>query len=197
MNNNIDFKDLWKKQTISPPDIDELFSNLNQFKKTSLRKLILSNVLLIGTSAFIIFIWYYYQPQLITTKIGIVLIILAIVIYLFVYNQLLPSLKTIDNKLSNNKYLQNLISIKRKQQFLQSTMLNLYFILLSSGICLYMYEYTSRMTTFWAIFAYALTLAWIGFNWFYIRPKTIKKQQNKLDELISKFESVQQQLQDE
>lgn len=197
MDNNIDFKDLWKKQTLSPPSIDELFLKLNQFKKSSLRKLIISNVLLIATSAFILFIWYYYQPQLITTKIGIVLTILAMVIYLFIYNQLFPSLKTIDNKQNNNEYLQNLISIKTKQQFLQSTMLNLYFIMLSSGICLYMYEYTSRMTTFWAIFAYAITLAWIGFNWFYIRPKTIKKQQNKLDELINKFESVQQQLQDE
>lgn len=196
MDNNIDFKDLWKKQTLSPPSIDELFLKLNQFKKSSLRKLIISNVLLIATSAFILFIWYYYQPQLITTKIGIVLTILAMVIYLFIYNQLFPSLKTIDNKQNNNEYLQNLISIKTKQQFLQSTMLNLYFIMLSSGICLYMYEYTSRMTTFWAIFAYAITLAWIGFNWFYIRPKTIKKQQNKLDELINKFESVQQQLQD-
>lgn len=197
MDNNIDFKDLWKKQTIIPPNIDELFSKLNQFKKSSLRKLILSNVLLIVTSAFILFIWYYFQPQFTTTKIGIVLIVLAIVIYLFVYNQLFQSLKTIDNKQSNNEYLQNLISIRTKQQFLQSTMLNLYFIMLSSGICLYMYEYTSRMTIFWAIFAYAITLAWIALNWLYIRPKTIKKQQNKLDELISKFESVQQQLQDE
>lgn len=197
MDNNIDFKELWKKQTISSPGIDELFLKLNQFKKSSLRKLIISNVLLIATSAFILFIWYYYQPQLITTKIGIVLTILAMVIYLFVYNQLFPSLKKIDNKQSNNEYLQNLISIKTKQQFLQSTMLNLYFIMLSSGICLYMYEYTSRMSTFWAIFVYAITLAWIGLNWFYIRPKTIKKQQNKLDELIRKFESVKKQLRDQ
>lgn len=197
MDNNIDFKDLWTKQTISPLNTDDLFSKLNLFKKASLRKLIITNVLLIATCAFIIFIWYYYQPKLMATKIGIVLCILAMVIYLFVYNQLFPSLKTLDNKQSNMEYLQNLISIKTRQQFLQSTMLSLYFIMLSSGLCLYLYEYTLRMPAFWAIFAYTITFAWIGFNWFYIRPKTIKKQQGKIDDLISKFENVKRQLQDE
>ena len=197
MDNNIDFKDLWTKQTISPLNTDDLFSKLNLFKKASLRKLIITNVLLIATCAFIIFIWYYYQPKLMATKIGIVLCILAMVIYLFVYNQLFPSLKTLDNKQSNMEYLQNLISIKTRQQFLQSTMLSLYFIMLSSGLCLYLYEYTLRMPTVWAIFAYTITFAWIGFNWFYIRPKTIKKQQGKIDDLISKFENVKRQLQDE
>lgn len=196
MDNNINFKDLWTKQTVSPPNTEDLFSKLNDLKKTSLRKLIITNVLLIVTCAFIVFIWYYYQPQFMTTKIGIVLTILSMVIYLFAYNQLFPSLKTIDTKQSNTDYLQNLISIKTKQQFLQSTMLSLYFVMLSAGICLYMYEYTSRMPVFWAILTYVITLAWIVFNWFYLRPKAIKKQQEKLDELITKFESMKQQLQD-
>ena len=197
MDNNIDFKDLWAKQTISPFNTNDLFSKLNRLKRTSLRKLIIANVLLIATCVFIMFIWYYYQPKLITTKIGIVVCILAMVIYLFAYNQFFPLLKTIDYKQSNIEYLQDLISIKTKQHFLQSTMLRLYFIMLSSGLCLYMYEYTLMMPTFWAILSYTITLAWIGFNWFYIRPKIIKRQQIKIDDLISKFENVKRQLQDE
>jgi len=197
MDNNIDFKDLWVKQTISPFNTNDLFSKVNRLKRTSLRKLIIANVLLIVTCVFIMFIWYYYQPKLITTKIGIVVCILAMVIYLFAYNQFFPLLKTIDYKQSNIEYLQDLISIKTKQHFLQSTMLRLYFIMLSSGLCLYMYEYTLMMPTFWAILSYTITLAWIGFNWFYIRPKIIKRQQIKIDDLISKFENVKRQLQDE
>jgi len=197
MDNNIDFKDLWAKQTISPFNTNDLFSKLNRLKRTSLRKLIIANVLLIATCVFIMFIWYYYQPKLITTKIGIVVCILAMVIYLFAYNQFFPLLKTIDYKQSNIEYLQDLISIKTKQHFLQSTMLRLYFIMLSSGLCLYLYEYSLMMPTFWAILSYTVTLAWIGYNWFYIRPKIIKKQQIKIDDLISKFENVKRQLQDE
>ncbi len=194
MDNNIDFKNLWKQQTVSPPNIEELLSKLKHFKKISMRKLILTNVLLSATSAFIIFIGYYYQPEFISTKIGIVLNILAMMIFLLVSNKLAVFYKTIDGTQSNSEYLQKLISIKTKQQFLQSKVLSLYFIVLGSGLCLYMYEYTCRMTLFWGIFTYVLLLAWIGFTWFYLRPKEIKKEQAKVNGLIAKFEAVNKQL---
>ena len=194
MDNNIDFKDLWKQQAVSPPNIEELLSKLKYFKRVSLRKLVITNVLLIATSAFIIFIWYFYQPEFISTKIGIILTISAMLMYLFVYNKLVGFYKTVDRTQSNSEYLQKLISIKTKQHFLQSTILSLYFILLGSGLCLYMYEYTSRMTIFWGIFTYVVMLGWFGFTWFYLRPKEIKKEQARVNGLIAKFEAVNKQL---
>jgi predicted signal transduction protein with EAL and GGDEF domain len=192
--NNIDFKDLWKKQTISQSNIEELLARLKQFKKTSLRSLWIANILLFVTSAFIVFVWMYYQPQFISTKIGIVLVVLAIVMYVVVSNRLLRIYKEVDATQTNQEYLQKLILIKKKQQYIHSVVLSLYFILLGSGICLYMYEYAVRMTVFYAILAYGVTLLWIGFNWFYIRPKQIKKQMEKVNSLISKFEEVNKQL---
>ena len=193
-NNNIDFKDLWKKQTVSQPNIEDLMARLKQFKKAGLRSLWKTNILLFATSAFILFVWYYYQPQFISTKIGIVLVIVAMLMYVAVYNGLLHIYKDIDATQSNQEYLQKLILIKRKQQFMQSTILSWYFVLLMTGICLYMYEYAIRMTVFYALVTYGVTLFWIGFNWFYIRPKQIKKQQVKINELIAKFEDVNEQL---
>lgn len=192
--NNIDFKDLWKKQTLNQPNIEDLMARLKQFKKVGLRSLWITNILLFATSAFILFVWYYYQPEFISTKIGIVLTILAMVIYVVVYNRLLGSFKNIDTTQTNQEYLQKLILIRKKQQFMQSTILSLYFVLLGVGISLYMYEYASRMTIFWASFTYGITLLWIGFNWFYIRPKQIKKQQTKINELIARFEDINKQL---
>lgn len=197
MDNNIDFTTIWQQQNVSQPNIEELHFKLKQFKNSSLRKLIISNILLIATSGFIIFIWYYYQPQFITTKVGIVITILAMVIYLLSYNKLFKAFNKIDNTRTNSEYLQSLNTVKTRQIFIQTTMLSLYFIMLSLGVCLYMYEYTSRMTTSWAIIVYTITLGWIGFSWFYIRPKTIKKQQLKLDELIRRFEVLNKQLKEE
>ena len=91
-------------------------------------------------------------------------------------------------------YLQQLLKLKEKQLFLQTTILNVYFILLSLGICLYMYEYTFRMTMLWAIVTYGITLLWIALNWFVFRPITIRKQQKTLNELIEKFEKINNQL---
>ena len=194
MENNIDFKNLWKQQSVSPPNMEELLSKVKHFKSVSIRKLVITNVLLIATSVFIGFIWYRYQPQFISTKIGIVLIIFAMALYLFVYNKLITFYKNIEGNQSNSEYLQNLISIKAKQHYLQSRVLSLYFLLLGSGLGLYMYEYTSRMTILWAIVSYTITLGWIGFTWFYLRPKEIKKEQNRINTLISKFEAVNNQL---
>lgn len=194
MDTNFDFKNIWKQQTSPKPNIEELLQKLKKFKNENLRKLVLTNLLLIATSLCIGFIWYRYQPQLTSTKIGIVLVILAMVIFLLVYNRMFMVFYRIDNTQSNSEYLQNLYLVKNKQRFMQTTMLNLYFMMLFLGICLYMYEYTSKMPLVYAILAYAATLLWIGFNWFYIRPKTIKKQKEKIDGLINKFEEINNQL---
>ncbi|UTN04860.1 hypothetical protein L0669_02935 [Flavobacterium bizetiae] len=195
-NNNIDFKDLWKKQTVNKPNIEDLLVRLKQFKKASLRLLWRTNILLAATSAFIIFIWYRYQPEFISTKIGIILAILAMVMYVGVYNRVLSTFKHIDSTQTNQEYLQQLILIRKKQQYMQSKVLSWYFVLLMAGICLYMYEYASRMTVFYALITYGITLLWIAFNWFYIRPKQIAKQQNKINGLIEKFEAINHQLEE-
>lgn len=194
MDTNIDFKNIWKQQTSNKPNIEELLNRLKKFKNENLRRLILTNLLLIATSLCIGFIWYRYQPQMVTTKIGLALVILAMGIFLLTYNKLFMSFYKIDDTQSNTEYLQNLYLVKNKQKFMQTTMLNLYFIMLFLGICFYMYEYTSKMSPVSGILAYAATFAWIAFNWFYLRPRTIKKQQAKLNELINKFEEINDQL---
>ncbi|AZA48451.1 hypothetical protein EG346_09775 [Chryseobacterium carnipullorum] len=194
MATNIDFKNLWKQQTTEKPSIEELLGRLKKFKNENIRKLAVTNILLIVTSVGIGLIWYHYQPQLMTSKIGIILIILAMVIFLSAYNQLFTNFYKLNNTQTNTEYLNSLYSLKSKQKFIQTTMMNIYFMMLFIGICLYMYEYTSRMTVFYGITVYAVTFLWIAFNWFYLRPKTIKKQQAKLNGLIDKFEEINNQL---
>lgn len=193
MDSNIDFKDLWNKQTVSPPDINELLVKLKQFKNKSIKKLIFTSILLIATIVFISFIWYAFQPELVTTKIGSTLTILAMLVFIFFYIKLASSYTSIDGEQSNTEYLQKLISIQLKQKFLQSNVLSLYFILLGTGICLYLYEYALKMPWYMAITTYVLTLSWFAINWFYLRPKQIKKEQDRINGLIVKFEMLTQQ----
>ncbi|MGG5210850.1 hypothetical protein ACQWU4_18170 [Chryseobacterium sp. MIQD13] len=196
MATNIDFKNLWKQQTAEKPSIEELLGRLKKFKNENIRKLVVTNILLIITCIFIGLIWYHYQPEMLTTKIGIVLVIVAMLIFLSAYNQLFMSFNKLDSDRTNSEYLQSLYLLKNKQKFMQTTMLNLYFIMLFVGICLYMYEYTSRMEFIYSVMAYAATFIWISINWFYLRPKTIKKQLTKINGLIDKFEEINSQLKD-
>ncbi|WP_163516502.1 hypothetical protein [Gelidibacter japonicus] len=194
MSANIDFKNLWKQQEAEQPELSDLMLLLRSYKNKGLKRLVLTNVLLVITTVGLVLIWYYFQPQLITTKIGLITTILAMLIFVLAYNTLFKYYKSASEFESNSAYLKNLITIKRKQKFMQTTMLQLYFILLSLGVCLYLYEYVKLMPTVVGLLVYALTLAWLAFNWFYLRPKTIKKQEKKLDILIKKFEMINRQL---
>ena len=84
-NNNLDLSSIWKQQKVGQPNIEELTYKLNQFKKSGLQKLIITNIILVITIGLIIFIWNQYQPQFITSKIGIVLTILSMVIFVFFF----------------------------------------------------------------------------------------------------------------
>jgi len=193
MNNDTELNELWSKQTTKLPQMDELLLKFAQIKNKNLTKLIVVNILMFATIAFIIFIWLYFEPKLITTKIGIVLTLLGIIVYLFVYNQLIPYLRKINENQSNSEFLKAVIKLKEQQKFLQTRMLQIYFVTLTVGICLYLYEYVSLMPFPWSILAYVVTLVWIGFNWFYLRPRVIGKERDKLDGIIKKFENISRQ----
>ncbi len=191
---DIDFKELWVSQRTAQPNLNDLLARIDQYKKASRRRVLLANLSLGLTAVFILFVWYYYQPQLVTTKIGIIVIIGAIALYLIAINKDRNLFIKADESNNNQQYLKNLLEIKAKQHIIETTVLNIYFVLLSLGISLYMYEYASRMTMLWATLTYSITGIWILLNWFYLRPMQIRKQQARLNGLIDKLKSIQVQL---
>lgn len=197
MNNKDNLKELWLKQTTEPPQMEDIFVKLTKMKRKKITVLIAVNILMAITIGVIIFIWLYFDPKFITTKIGIIITVLGIILYLFAYNQILPNLMKIRDDKNTNDFLESLLKIKKLQKYLQTKMLGIYFMTLSVGICLYLFEYVSMMTLTWSIIVYSLTLVWIGFNWFYLRPKIIQKENNKLDNVIENLEKINSQYRQE
>ncbi|EDM45087.1 hypothetical protein SCB49_03164 [unidentified eubacterium SCB49] len=194
METNIDLKKLWNKQIIETPNVEILYSKVNKLKNKSFLTLIIVNITLLLTITFIGFIWYYYQPELITTKIGIVFIILATIIYLLPFNKQFSLLTKNKTEPNSKEYLQQLVKLKKAQVFQQTKMLSVFFIMLSIGIGLYLFEYVSRMTLTWGIITYGITLLWFAINWFYLRPKAITKQNTKINKLLVEFEKLNNQM---
>lgn len=197
MNNKDNLKELWLKQTTEPPQMEDIFVKLTKMKRKKITVLIAVNILMAITIGVIIFIWLYFDPKFITTKIGIIITVLGIILYLFAYNQILPNLMKIRDDKNTNDFLESLLKIKKLQKYLQTKMLGIYFMTLSVGICLYLFEYVSMMTLTWSIIVYSLTLVWIGFNWFYLRPKIIQKENNKLYNVIENLEKINSQYRQE
>jgi len=198
MSDNIDFKALWNKEGISDiPNTKELFEKADGLKRKTRNRLIGLNLMLLVTAAFILYIGFNIDNEQLTTKIGIMLIIIAIVSYLIAYNQQLPMLFKTNMQSSSQEYLNQLISIKHKQEFLNKVMITIYFILLSAGLFLYMLQFVMKMSIGWGTISFVLSFGWIAFSWFYLRPRNIKKKQRALNEMITKLEAVNGQLRDE
>lgn len=194
MNSNTDFKSLWQGLATGPvPPVETIIAEAKKVLQQAKRKLLVTNITLALTAAFIVILFFNIEIKMMTTRLGILLVVLSIVAYLAVYNKLLVNLFKPMQEMDSKAYLDKLIAANKKQQFLQRTALSVYYLCLSVAICLYMIEYTAKMPLWAGILTYVVTLAWIAISWFIIRPRTIRKQQAALDTVISKLETISEQ----
>lgn len=194
MEQEIDFKKIWQQQNILHLDVELLYKKLRIDKRKGVFKIIVSNIVLIMTFGGLLWCWFTYKPQLTSTKTGIVLVMVAMVVFILSYNKLLPLFNKMDCSLSAKDFVSVLKEVKSRQQYIHTKAIGLYFVLLSIGITLYMYEHVSKMTYSRGVIAYGITILWVLFNWFFLRPRIVKKQQGHINELIDKFENIQKQL---
>ena len=193
MKREIDLKKLWSAQGAPEPDRSDLLLRIKKIRNRGLRSILWANICLIATSAFIVGVWIIFQPQFLSTKLGIIVVILAMLMFLFFQNKSIRFYRDADSAQTNGEYLNALLKIKLRQRFVQHTILSAYFALLSVGLWLYLYEYTSRMKPLWAIVAYGITTLWMAFNWFYIRPRQIRKSESKIDGVINGLQNIMKQ----
>lgn len=188
----MDINKIWKAQSVPHPDLEGFYAKAEEFKTKRLRKVWIANGTLLSTGLFVLAIGFWVAPQYITTWAGIGLIILSMSLFLMVYNKMIPLYKSLDRQSSNRQYMETLLKIKQREAFLARRMINLYFILLSAGIALYMVEYVKMMNLKWGITVYGVTILWFAFNWFVLRPKQIKKNQKALNEVIDHLKALKQ-----
>jgi hypothetical protein len=191
MQNFDDLKGLWQKgNEKNLPASKDILSAITKSRKKMLRRNTLAILSLGLTFAFITWIGTHYDFRLVTTKIGIVLTLISIVMGVF-FNTKLANLlkKQNDPTLSNHAFLQQLIEYRNVQRIFQTKGISLYFFLLTIGIMLYMFEFAVRDLTF-GIIVYCITLGWIAFNWFYLRKKAIRKYEIEINEQINNIEKL-------
>lgn len=195
MDNFNELKSLWQ-QTESKrlPSAADLVLAVEQTRKKMLLKNILGGVSLSLTFFIIAFIGLYYDFQLWTTRIGIMITLLSICLGIFFNSSLAKLLLKKPSAIADNKsYLDQLKQIRKKQHQYQTTGISAYFLLLSLGIYLYMYEFARRDVMF-GIIIYSVTTAWFAFNWFYTRKKAIAKQELQINMQIETIEKLMVEL---
>jgi hypothetical protein len=194
MSTEIDFKALWNREQTGAPDVTEIFAKANRMNYYSRKKIWICNIVLSLTIALYILIWWHYQPQFVTTKIGLTLMIAAMVIFIITTNQLSPLLARANLETDTNAFLSQMIRIKHKQEFIDKTVLAIYFITLAVGLGLYLIEYASRGKLIFQVCVYGISLLLLAANWFYVSARNARKQRKAMNEIIAKLEAVNRQM---
>lgn len=195
MSADTNLQSLWQRQPAPPPlPPADLLGRVTGIKKKAGRKLAVTNVLLLATCFYIGYVTYSFHPKMLTTTLGCGLVISAMILYVLAYNSIIPLLRKANPGASVQQYLEQLLKLKQKQDFLFRTMLTLYFFMLSAGMFLYFIEVAAGMSRVATAITYGATTTWVLAAWFYLRPRTIRKQQKDLLETIQKLEKLCRQL---
>ena len=83
MADSIDLKMLWTAQQVTPPAPEDIIQKANRYKRRNLLKVILVNSFMVVTILAVSFIWIYFQPKFITTKLGISLVVSILLAFLW------------------------------------------------------------------------------------------------------------------
>lgn len=135
---------------------------------------------------------FSYEFRLMTTKVGLALVVNGVIAGIVMNMPLLWSLMQPDDKSDNRVFLAAMERIEQKETYIFNTGIGLYFAILGIGIGLYMYEFSNGAVAI--IRNYGLTAAWFLFVWFYLRPKTIRKRQAKTRDAIERVRRIVEQL---
>lgn len=191
MPTNYNFQEIWNKKNIEVPDIKEIKAKAEKYRKKQILKDIGLIALLLLCAALVIAIWIFINFSFFTTKFGIILVLIAVSSYAYLVFQNVNILKKINTSATNQEYLAGMKKTEQQQIYMQTKGLSIYYILLSFGFAFYFYEFALRMSWLGVVLVYGLTFLWCAVSWFFIRPRQIRKQKEKISAVIGSLEKLE------
>ncbi|MEG1591266.1 hypothetical protein [Chryseobacterium sp.] len=188
---NYNFQEIWNNKNSDIPNIKEIKTKSEKYRKKQILKDIGLIALLLLTIAMIITIWVFIKISFFSTQFGIMLVLIGITMYSFLVYQNINILKKINTSTTNHEYLATIRKVEQQQIYMQTKGLSIYYLLLSFGFAFYFYEFALKMSWLGVLLTYGLTFLWGAVSWFFIRPKQIKKQKEKISTVISSLEKLE------
>jgi hypothetical protein len=195
MDKEIDFKALWQTNTFEAPSINEIEQSVAAVRQKLYKRILMLSAIVVLTSIFMVKIMIATESKMLSTQIGIGLSIVAMCVFALSNYTLLPNMKKTNESNNVLAQLKALKEIQQKQKYIQSTMLNFYFVTLGIGIGLAVWESLHKQLIH-IFLGYAFIVVWILINWFVLRPKIAKKQQAQVDDVVQQLTKIQSQLVD-
>ena len=188
---------LWKQSETKHPTKDTKISKIksNRIKlKNTYSK---GAILLIVTGILILVMLFFLDSKLKTIPIILSIIIVSLTCFLQAFLMLFTANKisTIDETQTPSFHLRQWQNFREFQKNQRHWNMPVYYILLGSALGVYFYELLKNIDLWKMILAYVITYSWMLFAYFYLGKKEIKKQDAKLDHIISELKSLENQFQ--
>lgn len=192
-----ELENLWKQsETVVPAkqaNLTTIKSNRMKLKNTQVK----GAVLLIITGVIILLIMIFLDPKLKTFPIVSSMIIISITCFLQAIIMLFTANKisTIDESQAPGLHLKQWQDFREFQKKLRHWNMPVYYVLLSIALGVYFYELLKNIDLWKMILAYIITYSWMLFAYFYLGKKEIKKQDAKLEGIITELKNLENQFQ--
>ena len=192
-----ELENLWKQSETKHPTKDTKISKIksNRIKlKNTYSK---GAILLIVTGILILIMLFFLDSKLKTIPIILSIIIVSLTCFLQAFLMLFTANKisTIDETQTPSFHLRQWQNFREFQKNQRHWNMPVYYILLGSALGVYFYELLKNIDLWKMILAYVITYSWMLFAYLYLGKKEIKKQDAKLDHIISELKSLENQFQ--
>jgi multisubunit Na+/H+ antiporter MnhG subunit len=182
---------LWAKHTVDVAiSADEM---LKQAKKevSSMRTKSLLNIAgMIFSFLAVAALWLFFDFQSWTTHAGISIIIIAVAVYTVILYNNYRIISKSDFTVNPNEFIAKLKLYQLNRFSLYNRLYWFYAIALSLGMVLYFFEILGHMELWIQILFVVISFGWMIFCSTLVRKAVIKKDKERIDLLIEKFERI-------
>jgi len=190
-------QEIWKQQKQNPlPDVSVIIAKANKEKQTVTSKMLFQIITLVGSMIGVVWVVTSVDFQMITTFIGIALMLLCIFGFSGIRLYQMITLKRIDLTQAPSQTLVELEKFYAFQQFVGTKITLAYFIILNIGLGFYFIEVMQPMSTLMKTLFLIAYVAWMLIAYFYIGKKQKAKEFNRIQSIIDAIKEMERSYQE-
>lgn len=181
-----DLKNIWNRQERKDiPDVAVIISKAGQEKWNISKKILLQVATLLMAVGGVIWVFVAIEFKMITTYIGIFMIVAVIVAFSAIRLYQVFKLKNINLADAPKNVLLQLESFYAFQQFVATKCMFMYFVLLSVAMGLYFIEVMAPMSLMLKIVVLIIYVGWMLISYFVIGKKQKAKEYARTEAIIN------------
>ena len=189
---------LWKSpQRLSIPNAGNIIEKAGKEKNQLAQKIFIQSLCMLLAIAAIVYVIYMVRFQYLITYIGLAIMSTCVIVFAAIRLRQSMFLKRIDFSQTPGSLLRQFKKFHQHQKWINTKGTMWYLVFLNISFALYFYETVAiaPFTTTGKFVIIAIYIAWMIVATLWLGRRSIKKEHQKTESIITKIKQLQQQLQ--